>query len=259
MPWFKVDDNLAFHHKVVAAGNPAIGMWVRAGALCAQQLTDGFIPEHMIGAIGTKAQAEKLVSVGLWDLAQGGYRFHEWSERQPSKASVEAERAASADRMREYRARRKGTAQEVSPQVSDESDAPVTENEQRSFGRSSENVRQPRPSPSPDPVPTQSHKESGGGKRAVQRPADFKPTQAHIELATERGIDLRNEWAKFCDWSDANGKTYKDWSAALRNWIRNARPTTQALGQPSRVQQHLALAQQLAAEDSSHLEIGDGR
>ena len=25
MPWFRVDDNLGFHHKVIAAGNPANG------------------------------------------------------------------------------------------------------------------------------------------------------------------------------------------------------------------------------------------
>jgi len=43
MPWFKVDDTLAFHAKVVAAGNAAMGLWVRAGAHSMQQLTDGFI------------------------------------------------------------------------------------------------------------------------------------------------------------------------------------------------------------------------
>lgn len=87
-------------------------------------------------------------------------------------------------------------------------------------------------------------------RRATQRPADFRPTQAHIVLAAERGVDLRNEWAKFCDWCDANGKTYKDWSAALRNWIRNARPAPSAGSsqQPSRVQQHLRVAADLAAE-----------
>lgn len=60
-------------------------------------------------------------------------------------------------------------------------------------------------------------------KRATQRPADFRPSDAHVALAAELGIDLRAEWPKFCDYCDANAKTYKDWSAALRNWIRNAR------------------------------------
>lgn len=84
-------------------------------------------------------------------------------------------------------------------------------------------------------------------KRATQRPADFQPTQAHIDLAAERGVDLTAEWAKFCDWCDANGKAYKDWSAALRNWIRNSRPG--AGRAPSNVQQHLALARDLAERE----------
>lgn len=32
MPWFQVDDQLSFHAKVIAAQNPAMGLWVRAGA-----------------------------------------------------------------------------------------------------------------------------------------------------------------------------------------------------------------------------------
>jgi hypothetical protein len=90
---------------------------------------------------------------------------------------------------------------------------------------------------------------SSAPKRATQRPDDFRPSQAHIDLANERGVDLRAEWAKFCDWSDANGKTYKDWPAALRNWIRNARPTLHGGNEPTRIQQHKALAQRLAEEE----------
>lgn len=92
-------------------------------------------------------------------------------------------------------------------------------------------------------------------KRATQRPETFKPTQAHIDLAAERGIDLRTEWAKFCDWCDANGKTYKDWSAALRNWIRNARPSQRPADQQTNTQRHLALAHQLAADDAAQQPI----
>lgn len=100
--------------------------------------------------------------------------------------------------------------------------------------------------------------------RATRRPDDFRPSQAHVDLAAERGIDLREEWARFCDWSDANGKTYKDWPAALRNWIRNARPSRQAPGQRvTNTQQHLALAKQLHDEEQGQMiqfpQIGESR
>lgn len=156
MPWFKVDDNLGFHHKVIAAGNPAMGLWVRAGSICAQQLTDGFVPDHMVSALGTTAQAKKLAEVGLWDRVQGGYRFHEWGDRQPSKADVEAERAAAKDRMRQARARKRAAAQESSPQVSAPRSPDVRENTDRTNGEVREMFGNPdpaRPDPSrPDPT-----------------------------------------------------------------------------------------------------------
>lgn len=131
MPWFKVDDNLGFHHKVIAAGNPAMGLWVRAGAICAQQLMDGFVPDHMATTLGTRGQAQRLVAAGLWEAVQGGYRFHEWADRQPSKVSVEAERASAANRMRERRAQRKTGDRKAPSQVSDLRSPEHDPNEQR--------------------------------------------------------------------------------------------------------------------------------
>lgn len=106
MTWFKVDDNLAFHAKVVAAGNPAMGLWVRAGSWSAHQLTDGFVPDHMVVSLGNTQQARRLTEVGLWHRENGGYRFHQWSEdgRQPTRDDVEQRRADDRRRKAEARA-----------------------------------------------------------------------------------------------------------------------------------------------------------
>lgn len=105
MPWFKVDDTLATHAKVVRAGNSAMGLWVRAGSWSASQLTDGYVPADMIGVLGGKAaDARRLVEVGLWVNADGGYRFHQWDDRQPSRAETEKKRADWRERQRRARA-----------------------------------------------------------------------------------------------------------------------------------------------------------
>lgn len=109
MPWFKVDDTLAFHHKTVAAGNAAMGLWVRAGSWSRMAGTDGFIPDHIGNQLGTRTQAERLVAVGMWDRLPDGYAFHQWDERQPSKAEMEEDRAANARRQQEWRDRNKPT------------------------------------------------------------------------------------------------------------------------------------------------------
>jgi len=107
VPWFKVDDTLAFHHKTVAAGNAAMGLWVRAGSWSMQTLSDGFIPDGNVTLLGTDGQARKLVEVGLWDRLPSGYAFHEWEQRQPTKEQVHTERAATAERQRRAREKRK--------------------------------------------------------------------------------------------------------------------------------------------------------
>jgi hypothetical protein len=103
MPWFKVDDTLAFHAKIVAAGNAAVGLWTRAGAWSMQQLTDGYVPLHIARSLGTNAEAKRLVDVGLWIKKDDGYHFHEWEQRQPTRAKVMADREANADKLREWR------------------------------------------------------------------------------------------------------------------------------------------------------------
>jgi hypothetical protein len=111
MPWFKVDDKLHDHRKARAAQKAAMGVWVLAGSWSSDNLTDGFVPESVLNRWGNRADARRLVDVGLWVEAvqdgERGWRFHEWDERQPSRASVEVERSEARQRMAELRAKRK--------------------------------------------------------------------------------------------------------------------------------------------------------
>lgn len=116
MPWFNVDDGFAFHRKAVRAGNAAIGLWTRAGSWCAGELTDGFVPDHMIRAMrGTAIQTQRLVDAGLWvrDDVRGGFQFHEWSEsgRNPTRKEVERRREEAAKRKQKSRGNQHGKSE----------------------------------------------------------------------------------------------------------------------------------------------------
>ena len=102
-PWFKVDDTLAFHAKTLAAGNAAMGLWVRAGAWSMQMLSDGFVPTQVAGQLGTQREAGRLVFANLWVETDDGYRFHEWDQRQPSRIALHAAREANAEKLRKWR------------------------------------------------------------------------------------------------------------------------------------------------------------
>lgn len=105
MAWFKVDDNLCLHPKTVAAGNAAMGLWVRAGSWSMQNLTDGWIPADVATMLGRPTEIRRLVEAGLWEAKTDGYAFHEWNPRQPSRVQVLAGR--EAERNRKVRARRR--------------------------------------------------------------------------------------------------------------------------------------------------------
>lgn len=121
MVWFRVDDVLPFHARVIEAGNAAMGLWVRAGALSAGQLTDGFITAATARTLGSPREIKRLVEVGLWHDVEGGYQFHAWAEdgtgtkRQPTRAEVESQRKAERERKAAQRANQKDTKQETPP------------------------------------------------------------------------------------------------------------------------------------------------
>lgn len=101
----------------------------------------------------------------------------------------------------------------------------------RKLNKDSTDVQQAFNASSTDVVPTMNHEpgtnnqeplKAKSEKRATQLPKEFAPNDGHKDLAKEIGVALFPEFKKFVDYCVANGKTYKDWDAALRNWIRNA-------------------------------------
>ena len=147
MAWFKVDDKLHSHKKSARAGAEAMGLWVLAGSWCADQLTDGFIPDYMVQRIDPNGLelGSRLVRANLWERATNdgddGFQFRDWAEYQPVKGDVEAKREDAKNRMRAARAARK---QASSPERSrEQSDERVV-----NFAERSPNPDPTRPDPS---------------------------------------------------------------------------------------------------------------
>jgi len=146
--WFKVDDGFHSSRKLLSIPKrhrlAAAGLWVIAGSWCGQQLTNGRVPDYMLKEWGaTPATVQALLDSGLWEVESDANVFYKWHEYQPSKRDVDAERAASRERMRDLRAKRKG----VKPQESGAKGDMFA----RTSPNGSESVRNPDPT-RPDPV-----------------------------------------------------------------------------------------------------------
>ena len=120
MPFFHVDDGFHGHKKLARLGIEdfhAIALWTVAGSWSSDNLEDGFVPDYIAARMHPdyKEFANALVRVGLWEEAEkggeAGWQFHDWTGpgRNPSAEQVHKERAANAERQREFRSRVKGT------------------------------------------------------------------------------------------------------------------------------------------------------
>jgi hypothetical protein len=110
--WFKVDDGLAFHRKVLKAGNEAIGAWARAGAWSSapSNLTEGYIPPEVASQIAPARVWAKLRAAGLTEApseGREGEQIHDFTVYNPTAAKVRAERDGWSDRQRKARESRR--------------------------------------------------------------------------------------------------------------------------------------------------------
>jgi hypothetical protein len=118
--WARLDDELLDHRKVFDAGRrlgpngPAIALGMYAVALmwCNRQLTDGFIPmtswlkfPHINKPL---AVADALVTAGLFDRVEGGFKVHDFFAHNPSAESIKTKRREDALRKRAERAKHNG-------------------------------------------------------------------------------------------------------------------------------------------------------
>ena len=115
MPWFKLDDSFHSHPKVMAAGNEAVGLFVRCGTYAAQHLTDGFIPQQVVLLYGSEALADTLVEAKLWRRTRGGWQIHDYLNYNPSKQAVNNDRKNNADRQRRWQEARRNAVSNGAP------------------------------------------------------------------------------------------------------------------------------------------------
>jgi hypothetical protein len=219
LAWFKIDDGLHSSRKFLSIPRryrfAAIGVWTVAGSWCADQLTDGVVPDYMLAEWNVPPAAPNaLVDAGLWERTSDGYEFHKWHEYQPRKEDVDAERAASRERMRELRARRK------QPKPQKDAEEPGV------FGRTgangSESVRNPDPT-RPDPTPTS--KEVGSASRGsrVTDPFPISDEMRSWAAGETPLVDLDKKTIEFVDyWAALPGQKgiKSDWLRTWKNGMR---------------------------------------
>lgn len=191
MVWFKVDDRFHHHPKAIAAGLAALGLWTVAGSWSVDNLTDGFIPRHVLASLSPDAHrgrlAKRLVEAGLWDEVPGeGWQFHDWGDdgRQKTSEQVKAERKATRERQARFReAHRNGVTNAfVTPSVTRESQRPHLTSPLIGV----DEVTDPAPGRHRGPAQNPSYDRRQINPERGERPYD-RPLSAALEIAGVNG------------------------------------------------------------------------
>ncbi|MFF1958004.1 hypothetical protein ACFVWX_13560 [Streptomyces sp. NPDC058220] len=204
MSWFKIDDGFHCHAKVLAAGTPAVGLYVRCGSWAAQQASDGIVPKAVARMYGTPRMIKALVDADLWhakghecascpELDANSYAIHQFLERNPSRVDIELERKAKSERQQRWREGKKKA------EASEGNAANVDGDVDASPLRHGDAAPDPaRPVPSP-PSPTE--KEQASRTRPTPPSTEGIPEQARplVDGLTAAGVIVRwpfhgNEW-----------------------------------------------------------------
>jgi hypothetical protein len=245
MTWGKLDDKLAFHTKTLKAGNPAMGLWVRALSWCVGQLNDGRVPHEIVAALGgSQRDADALVAARLWHETIDGYEFHDWSDWQQTREQVEAKRSETASRVASWRDNRRNavtapllTDAQHATAASDDADAASS-----SAKASDDETNTRKTSASSNAVTTalvtlldtdtdkDKSKHANGvpsRTRGTRLPENFVVDEHLLRYALEKApaVNVEREIEKFRNyWASATGaKAVKlDWARALQNWLLSA-------------------------------------
>lgn len=280
MTWFKVDDKLPRHRKAraVRRSHPAkrrdaapFGIWALAGA----ESDDGFIALEVLLEWDDDAEAlaARLVAAGLWweteQDGEPGYGFHDWQDYVPRPGDIE-DAAESGRRGNHVRWHEKRAL--IDPECpfccpDDRGDASGRS------GRDRDPNREPVPS-RPDPT-RPDHPSRSREQETPERFEEFWTVYDHKVGRRKAEVAYRSALRKtgvtadlliaaageYVAWVKSEGK-HPQFTKHPTTWLNGEhwRDERAARQQPlTRVQQHLALAQQLANEGATVHQLGGDR
>ena len=184
MPWIKIDDKFHSHPKVIAAGAEGVALYVVALSWCGEYLTDGFIPEAQVRRLSLsdnyQATAAHLVSVGLWDIANGGYQIHDYLEYNPSAEQVKADREANAKRQADWRTRQAQQSEEPEPNGGNDDTSNGDSNGVTNGVTNTAPIPIPVPIPNPEPEDIAANAAQAPPKTPPKQPGPPKPKPAAL-------------------------------------------------------------------------------
>lgn len=226
MTWVRIDETFATHPKVVAAGNAAVGLWLRCLTWSASQLTDGVIPDAIARMYGPAKDMNRLAEVGLWRKDGNAWVIPDYLEYQPSAEQVREQRRDRHEA--KVRAGRIGGLQKAANRLAGTQQTPSTPVAEGLANRSPDPTR-PDPTPVTDSLPPL--QVSRIGPTMVGWVS--QPYEDALDLAVEHEYALeRTPPGKPAAWKKSvRARIARQHGAAILGWLECGRTPEEAFHQ----------------------------
>ena len=255
MTFAQLHDGFYRNAKVKRVDSVGKWMWVASIGYANEHLTDGFVPVEALGELtelDSKPRAKvaaKLVEVGLWETAEGGWKIHDFLNWNLSREQVLKRRAENLARVNKHRgnvaSNGESNARVMRYNVGESQGESQPSSVPLNLSTSEpQNRREEIPNLSPTPsgvgtskaspkalVPDAPRNEMGGEEQevydalvgdrdlaaAVKRPGDL----AKKLVAAYPSKAVAEEIRKAVAWSSAKGRPIRK-ATFLTNWLANA-------------------------------------
>ena len=249
MPWLRVDDKFHDSAKVDGLSDVAFRVWSMAACWCRKLENlhlDGFVPSAALQTItkrrwSTEAVTEAVTELveatvgglhafGLWEVREGGWRFHDWEHYQPNEPmSIRDAARLGGLKSAESRRLKHGTATPKNARNNRTETEPVRATDTEALhvpvrATDTEPTEPPSPIPIPIPIreeipltPKRTKRTASATKPETELPEDWKPTDNHKAFAAAHGLDIEVEVVGFRGHYD--GKTAVSWNGRFATWL----------------------------------------
>lgn len=293
--WMRVDDGLHAHRKTraVTKSHPTksrdaapMGLWILAGSWAGQNDTNGWVPEDELDRWDSdwRPLVARLVRAGYWWAhernGEPGYGFNDWHDyNDPAGAASKA--GTFGNHVRWHVNEGKVIPEcEHCPREPDEPEdrgdiAPISGAIRGAIAHPIA-LPEPEPLPEPDPNPKNLLSDKSDDTEPPNRFDEFwnaydhkvgrkRAETAYAAALKKPGVTpdlLIAAAASYVAWVKSEGK-HPQFTKHPTTWLHGEHWTDERAARMTRTQQHLALAQQLHAEEQGQMipfpQIGEGR
>ncbi|OOB91209.1 hypothetical protein [Rathayibacter sp. VKM Ac-2630] len=227
------------HPKVIILSNEAFRAFFEGIFYARRMMSDGFLDKRIVLRRWGQDVADELSANDperpSWVPVENGWQIRDFEKHHPLRAEIEEKRAA-VSKAKADAGRKSGQVRRQKAEQASNSDEQTTNTIEQTANRAEQSGNITRTKLNPE-TETETETETTPSNEGVSAPESkstrrkpesplpdgWGPANSAYEYCDLHGIDIRHEESQFRNHAAANDRRQRDWDAAFRTWLGNAK------------------------------------